>query len=192
MLRKLAVLFTFLPGFVPRAALACACCADPGTRFQEVSELGAWEISEIAALAPTSPARLYQSACGLDCVGGITDPQTAYDVAMEVTETGLAFVLSDGRGPRGALTFPWPETYTWFAVDTALDGKGDPQVYTELRFRGALAATGDFAQDGPVAAELVLSGFGNVCITRQSFDGWMLSVSDDSAQFRLFGTLSER
>lgn len=186
----MVAMISLLTGVLPGAALACACCADPGTRFKDVAELGDWEVAEIARLSPTSPARLYLSACGMDCVGGIADPQTAYDVTMDATESGLTLTLSDRRGPRGELTFAWPDSYTWFGVDTALGGRGDTELYTEMRFRGAVSGTGDFALQSPQQAELVLSGSGNMCITARSFDGWMLSVSDEAAQYRLFGTLS--
>ena len=35
------------------------CRPDPGTRFAQVAELGEWERSRIAALAPHGPARLF-------------------------------------------------------------------------------------------------------------------------------------
>jgi len=190
MFKHVSLLTALTFGGLPGTALACACCADPGTRFQDEVELGEWEISEIARLAPMGPANLYQTACGLDCVEGIENPQTTYDVSIGTTDDGITFTLGDGSGPGGDLHFTWPDSYTWFGVDTSFAAEGDTQIYTELRFRGTVAATGNFAQNGPLQAELVFSGFGNMCISTQSFSGWTLNVSDEAAQFRLFGTVS--
>lgn len=178
-----------LTALLPQAALACACCTDPGERFEHDVAMGEWEAAEIAQVTPTSPARLYLSACGFDCVHGIAGPQAEYDVGFEVDANGVTLALGDGRGPRGTLVFPWPESYTWFGTDTGLTGKGG-DIYTELRFRGAVAGTGDFAQERAQEAELVLSGFGNRCITVRSFEGWILSVSGADTEYRLFGTFS--
>lgn len=150
--------------------------------------MGDWEASEIAQVTPTGPARLYLSACGLDCVHGIANPQSDYEVAFEVDENGLKLALG-ATGERGTIVFPWPESYTWFGTDTDLAAEGG-DIYTELRFRSAVAGSGDFAQEMAQEAELVLSGFGNSCITLRSFQGWILSVSGAEAEYRLFGTFS--
>lgn len=186
MLRRMVSLFALAPAILPGAAFACACCADPGTRFEQDVTRGNWEVGEISRLEPTSPARLYLTACGMECVVGIEDPQPTYPVAFDVSENGVTFTLGQGDG---ALTFPWPDAYTWFGADTALTGEGETSLYTELRFRGTVAGTGRFANEGPTEAELVLSGQGNRCITAQSFDAWSLTVYDETTQYRLFGTL---
>ena len=186
MLRRMVSLVTLVPALLPGAAFACACCADPGTRFEQDVARGNWEVKEISRLAPTSPARLYLTACGMECVEGIEDPRPTYPVAFDVSDNGIAFSFGEGDG---TLIFPWPADYRWFGADTALSGEGETALYTELRFRGSVAGTGDFANEGPTEAELVLSGQGNRCITARSFDGWSLTVYDETTQYRLFGTL---
>ena len=188
MFKRISLLTALTLGGLPGAALACACCADPGTRFQDEVELGEWELSEIARLAATGPAQPLSIGLRVGVCGRHRKPQSSYEVSVTATNDGVTFSLGSGTGPGGALVFGWPESYTWFGADTTLAAQGDTQIYTELRFRGTVTATGDFAQDGPLEAELVLSGFGNMCITTRSFSGWMLSVSDEAAQYRLFGT----
>lgn len=183
MISIVAIILALLPG----AAFACACCADPGTRFEQNVVRGNWEVEEISRLTPTSPARLYLTACGMECVEGLADPRPTYAVEFDVSDTAMTFTLGEGGG---TLTFPWPDDYTWFGADTALSGSGDADVYTELRFRGAVTGTGDFFIESQADAELVLSGQGNRCISARSFDGWTLSISDETAQYRLFGTLA--
>ena len=167
------------------------CRPDPGTRFGQSAELGEWERSRIAALAPRGQARLFLAECGFDCVEGVADPRAAYDATMEVSETAITFVLSANGTERGQIAFDWPETYTWFGTDTAPGEDSGADLYTEMRFSGAVTGRGDFAHEAPARAELVLSGFGNMCITKRSFSGWMLTVFDEGADYRLFGGLAE-
>jgi hypothetical protein len=176
----------------PAAALACACCADPGARFAQVAKLGAWERDQIAALSAQGPAQLYLDDCGEACVDGIADPRPRYDVEMATGATGVTLTLDGGAaGARGEIVLPWPDRYTWFGTDTDPAAETDaPDVYVELRLKGRVRGTGAFAADGAKRAELVLSGFGNMCITTRSFDGWMLTVRDEGADYRLFGGVS--
>jgi len=190
MQRRMVFLLAAAAALLPVATMAQpACVAPSGTRFEQVAGLGEWERSRIAALAPDGPARLYLTACGFDCVKGISDPRRAYDATMEVDEGAVTFVLSADGTVRGRLAFAWPDAYTWFGADIRPgDGSGD-DLYTELRLSGALTGQGDFAHDGPARAELVLSGFGNMCITARSFSGWSLTVSGPGAEYRLYGGL---
>lgn len=191
MLARMVSGLVLAAGLAPAAALACACCADPGARFEQVAGLGDWEISQIAALSARGPARLYVSACGMECVAGIDTPRDSYDVEMRADENGLTFKMSTGKTARGQIVFAWPDAYTWFGTDTNLDARdGAAELYTELRFVGSVTGSGDFAGDGPSRAELVFSGSGNTCITTRSFDGWMLSVRDERADYRLFGAVA--
>ncbi len=177
---------SILVGSLPSAALACACCADPGTRFEDRVELSDWVISEIQAVTATGAARMYQTACGMDCVAGINDPRESYPVQFAADEDALELRF-DGAG---SLRLGWPETYTWFGADADLsDSAGPTWLYTELRLRGSVSGTGDFAETAAVPAELVLSGTGNLCVGAASFQNWTLSVAGEGVSYRLFGTL---
>lgn len=180
----------------PGVAPAGPCDSAPGARFRQVAALGEWERGQIARLTPEGPARLYLGACGMGCVEGIAHPRAEWDVAIwdvaiESGGNGIVFMLSGGGSERGTLTFPWPESYEWFGADTSLGG-GRAALHTEMRFEGAIAGRGDFAHDGPLPAELVLTGAGSACITARGFTGWTLSVEGAGASYRLFGRLRER
>jgi len=177
-----------MAAFSPGPAPAGPCDPVPGSRFRQVAAMGEWEVSQIAALVPEGPARLYLGACGMGCVEGIAHPRASWDVAIEAGANGIAFVLSAAGGERGTIVFPWPESYEWSGTDTALTG-GRAALYTELRFAGSVAGRGDFANEGAVPAELVLTGADNACITARSFAGWILSVEGPGASYRLFGRL---
>ena len=180
-----------LPG---RAATACACCADRGERFLYAIDLNDWEISELAALRAASPARLFVSECGIDCVRGIADPQTAYDVDLAISSADAVLTMSDAKGvPRGTLTVEMPSRYTYFGVDIAPPGAADaPRLYTEMRLAGTVRGTGDFAGAGPVSGELVFAGFGGRCIRSVGFDRWSLTVSSPGVEFRFTGAVTAR
>ncbi|GAB4295595.1 MAG: hypothetical protein Kow0058_13120 [Roseovarius sp.] len=189
----LAVMMVALPARVARAERACV--PAPGARFTQLSALGAWEVGQIARLRPDGPARLYQGRCGLDCAAGIAQPRPAWDVDMQASAEALILTLSAGGRTAGTLRLAWPQDYEWFGVDTDLSGRAGSSgssgsgFYAEMRFLGALEGSGDFAAAAGQPAELVLSGFGNACITSRSFSGWMLSVEGPKARFRLFGRL---
>jgi len=174
------------PGLVRAQA---ACVAKPGERFDQVSELGAWERSRIGALAPEGPARLFLGECGLGCVAGIDHPRASYDAAFEAGAEALTVVLSAGGRERGRLVFDWPEAYEWFGADTEPGNVSGGDLYTEMRLRGTVSGSGDLGRARAVPAELVLSGFGNRCVTARSFSGWSLSVAGEGVRYRLFGGL---
>lgn len=172
--------------------LACACCADPGQRDSYDIEFTDFERAQIAELAPAGPAKLFVTACDLDCVKGITAPQYAYQVQIAVTEAEVAIILADdGGAERGALSLPLPGRYGLFAVDTAPheDARIETTLFTEMRLQGALVGRGDFAAATGAEAELVLSGFGNACLDITSMANWMLNARGEGVDFRLFGAL---
>ena len=177
---------------LPGAALACACCADKGSRFEHQVELGEWELSELALLK-TDTANLYLSACGLECVAGIDNPRWRYGANMSISESSVQIDLSDEAGQaRGSISFEMPETYNYFAVDPNPGATlGNPELYTELRLRGTVSGSGDFGGHSGVEAELVFSGYGNQCVSAGTFDGWSLTVSGAATQYRLFGGMSQ-
>lgn len=187
-----ASLMMLLAAALPGAALARACTADRGERLQHQVALKAWEIEELARLTPSTPARLFLTDCGMDCVRGIDDPQEDYEVRITVSQERVTFALSDAGGrARGGLVFAMPETYTYFAADTDPAGAATHRrLYNELRLTGTVGGSGDFAAAGPAAAELVFSGFGGGCVLARAFQTWTLSVSGDGAAFRLFGGLA--
>ncbi len=176
---------------LPQSAFACACCAERGERFLYKSELGHWELSEMAAVRAASPAQLFVSACDLECVSGISNPLYEYGVEVAVSEAGVDFDLSDEAGRfRGTLSFDLPAEYTYFGVDPE-PGKseGEPLLFTEIRFKGDVYGSGDFAGTKAVEAELIYSGFGNMCIGPGNFANWSLNVVGDGNEYRLFGAL---
>lgn len=179
---RLVAFLLMLPG----AALACACCAERGERQDYTVKLGEWEREELGRLRATSPARLYTTACGMECVKGVRGAQTAYEVMLGMSGTRVEFDLVDA----GRLVFEMPQTYSRFAVDTdPMAAETKVTLYTELRLKGRVSGTGDFADVQSARGELVFSGPGNACFNVDSLQAWGLSVEDEGVAFRLFGAV---
>ena len=176
---------------LPGAALACACCAEKGERFERQIDFDYAVINQLATLEPVQPARLFLTACGMECVVGVVDPQEAYDVVIAVGEAGVEFDFSDTEGRyRGTIGMNWPAPFTLTGVDTDPTGEGhDPALYLELQMRGKSYGTGDFATIQLAETELVFSGHGNMCFDPGLLDNWVLTVRDEGVDLRLFGAV---
>lgn len=185
---KLAFLLSaWLLAALPGAALACACCAEKGTWFDERMALGDYEREELAKLRAEGPAILFLTACGMECIQGIEDPKDNYAVEMSLSDDALTFLLGD----HGDVRFSLPDSYEFFAVDTdpTKDGSA-PKVYTEVRLDGTVTGRGDF--EGEADAQLILSGPGNMCISARNLAHWRLSVIGEGLDYRLLGALTLR
>ncbi len=185
MIRAAALLLMLAPG----SAVACACCADPGERstithaIQHAGDLH-------AAMARASKAHLFTTACGMDCIEGIANPDDLY----QVTATGKAAELTLALvGPQGAgtLHLSLPGTFTSFKVDLEPEITPLTTLYVERRFAVGVTGTGAFATEWPLVGELVLSGFGNHCEDASESTHWSLDIDQVNARFRLFGNLTE-
>ena len=183
MILRLSALLLMIPG----AALACACCAERGERFEYEVALGDYERGELARVRADGPAILYQTSCGLECVRGIARPKDSYDVTLSVSKDAVVFTMPG----HGDLRFDLPASFAYFGTDTNPTGDaGNVPFYTELRFLGAVTGSGDF--EGSAPAELVISGAGNICIGAGGFDHWRLRVAGEGVDYRLFGALTPR
>lgn len=187
---RLLALFLMLPG----AALACACCAERGERFAYEVQVGGFEQGELARLSAEGPAKLFVTACGLECVKGLKDPQYEYGVTLSVNDAGLRFDFADPDGDeRGALQMGWPASYVFSGVDTdPMAQAPDAQLYSELRLAGEVTGSGDFAGEEPMEATLVFAGRGNMCFQAAGLTHWVLDVSGEGVSYRLFGALRAR
>lgn len=178
--------------WVTGQAQACACCAERGERFADPVVMTQEHVAQLAARAAEGPAFVFVSACDLDCVEGVTDPQYEYRVEIAVSEAGIDFDLTDMSGAyRGTLGLNWPERYTRIGVDIDPSGAAATvMLYHEMQFLGDAYGTVDFAGIQGASVELTYSGMGNMCFGPETARDWRLSVVDDGVDFRLFGRLS--
>ena len=165
-------------------ALACACCAEKGERFTQVDTLDAYAQGELAALVSAGPVQSFVTACDLECLRGVQNPQYNYEGTLSL-QNGIAHL---DLGLAGELDLPLGESLTRFAVDPTPFAEGPvASLYSEFRFVGPLIASDDFQAATGANAELILVGQTNWCWSAADLTHWILDVSGPEVEFRLFG-----
>ena len=108
----------------PGAALACACCTNPGQRTVEVETLDSGRLEQIESLRFGKEARLFVGSGGLEAIEGIRDPVERYDLKVTWDKTHaaagitiIAFTLADPGGWSGTLSLKLPKTVAIFEID---------------------------------------------------------------------------
>lgn len=183
-----------------RRALACACCADEGTRVEGQHELQGWELSELGRVQLGATAKLRTGDGDMsDYSKGIRDAAMSYLVALarKSDKRGDVWTLSfkEPKGKSGTLWWVLPKVVEEFVVDLR-DGKqgggGGPLLYKELRLRMPVGATGVFEPGNAAGttARLVLQGRGNMCLDAENYTHWSLAVSGPKAAYMLYGSLA--
>lgn len=184
-------LIAFL-AFSSTPALGCACCAETGARNIYTEDLDGFMRETLSRLTAVGKAHVYTSACGLDCVDGIRDPQTSYSLTLDSGTDHWRMIFGPRTSPVGELTFLLPQTALSFAVDTEIDTETYGSIlYKELRLDVQIKGTGVFAESvtPEIPAQLILSGRGNLCVAETDFSRWRLDVRGEKASFTMFGQL---
>jgi len=167
-----------------QSVLACACCVEKGERFEQTEALNDLAREEFSTLSGTTVAQVFVTACDLECVQGVADPQ--YEYAGDLTVTDGVFRL-DFPGV-GALSLPLGAEYARFGVDTDPFSEGPGLgLFSEFRFQGTLTADGDFSEADGTTASLIFSGQTNWCWSGADISHWSLDVIGPEVEFRLFG-----
>jgi hypothetical protein len=170
----LAVLTVGASLAAPAAAVACACCAEPGTWYQLTSPLQSDERAELAKLR-FGTASVVPTPEG----GGFTS------VAMKASLRGGVWVWNVGPF-QARLTLPARATTLGADVhDGKKSGGGGPLLYKELRLVGPLRTAG---MGKGSRYRLVLQGRGNNCLNAADFRSWHLDVLGGQKRYSLYGT----
>ncbi len=184
-----------LQGLAASSALACACCTEPGQRYEGTDRVSTYFRDEIAAIRFAPTASLYAGERGTDVVQGIRAPS---DKPYKVTLTrpaapGGMFTLDavDAAGQSGRITFAMPQRVTRLEVDPRSDtkaGGNGPTLYKEWRLEAPATLSGIFAaKQSRGTARLILQGRGNSCTASPDFSHWTLVVSGTGVRFSLLG-----
>lgn len=180
----------------PETARACACCADPGLRFnheQEIDDVVGPELDKIR-LAPD--ARLYTDAADWEeAILGFNNPDRSTDYAVTLARDAGRWTVTfaDAKGNSGSIVVTLPERIEIFAADpTPGDGSGtNTTLYKEWRLSGPMYGTGMFElrTRGLVRPQFIFHGRGNGCTFAEQFTHWTLDVNGPGARYRFFGRL---
>ena len=174
-------------------ASACACCTEPGQRFEKSGAIESYERGELAQVKFAPTARLFIRNDFPDSISGIRSPSDQdYQVAVTSKGPDLVFAFRDTAGLTGSIVFTLPKTFTRFEVDprdpsTAQGGNG-PTLYKEWRLQGLAKLDGNMADKGKWAhVRLILQGTGNSCTSAYDFSSWTIEVTGKNIGFRFLG-----
>ena len=135
---------------------ACACCAEPGTWFQDTAKSNPQILAIVGQLSRRldKTALLYLTAAGVEEVKGISRASETYTLRRIPPYTrDWKLEFTDEQSNRGTLSFTIPATAVFFGTDprdNQQGGAGGPLLYKEWRFEGPVSGTGVF-KDGTTA-----------------------------------------
>lgn len=177
------------------AALACACCTNPGQRHVRSAPLDADKRNELAQLRFARAARLFTGEADLEDVKGITTPSSHYDLTAAWENDRPVFAFRDSEARSGTLALARPRMISIFEVDPRDDpGSGlGPVLYKEWTLTSPAAGSGVFSAGlGPgQELSLILHGRGNSCTSIDQFRHWTLMMQGPKARYTLFGDLQQ-
>ena len=188
-------------------ALACACCAEPGTYHLRTGKPSTYELGLIKEMEFSRVAKLYLTEADFEMIKGLDEIKKESETD-EFIQSGGAFdlvnsftgklwkieMLSTG-GKRGVLTLPVPSQMVAYKVDIhdePDDKPNGPILYKEFRFKGnVFAGTGIFRSSvaRPSTYFLVFQGRGNGCDNASDFTHWRLEISGAQARYAFYGEL---
>ena len=195
-LQKLPLLLAAIAALLlsPVAALACACCSNPGHYYSGQVDLDEHPLSELKRMRFARTAFLYETEAGLDEDSlGIAQPKSRYTLQGAFAGNVWRLIFRSGTS-TGILELPLPKKMWNHSADIH-DGKlspgGGPLLYKEWRLEGEIKGTGIFksGMGAPAKYVLVLQGRGNGCDNAGDFGNWRLQVSGEKADYAFYGKL---
>ena len=175
-------------------AQACACCTDPGQRFESTGPFEDYVRGEMDRIRFAPTAVLYGNPGFPENIQGLRDPSDEpYGVRGAIGNV-VTFEFVDPAGRVGRLRFPLPKVMSRFEVDprasTAPVPPNGPSLYKEWRLQRQASLSGPMANaTTPVIASLILHGEGNSCSSSSDFTRWTLIVKGRNVAFTFLGDL---
>ena len=179
------------------ASLACACCADPGARYERSDTLADGELSDLERLRSDGLAEIYSTACGDDCIKGIAPIDGWHHTTLSVGRGGVILVLASEKSatPSVTLTADAPDKFVWLATDPAPGSRSASPggLYSETILPLTMQGAGPNWTGGSTRfdARLILIGQSTACMDMSLNTHWMLDVETKDLSFRLFGRFAE-
>ena len=187
-------------------ALACACCAEPGTYMIWAGKPGEVELRILDSMKFDKKTTLYMTEAGFDSIKGLSEVEKedsdvggmwdgTFDLVNEFTKSGWKFTIKTPRGKTGTLVLPVPTQMVQYKVDihdTEDAGLG-VHLYKEFRFKGTVrSGTGFFGSSivKPTTYFLVFQGRGNGCDDISDFTHWHLEINGKKADYEFNGKLT--
>lgn len=209
MLKRFTASLIFCPVLIAAfstQALACACCAEPGTYSIWTGKPSAYLMDVVNDLEFDNRADIYMTETGFDMVRGLdpirkeyeSDQWTAlskFDLVSTFTNKVWRLNFKTPKGSPGSFVLPMPTQMLTFKVDIhdEEDRPNGPLLYKEFRFKGTFTSANGFARSGVVRGTsyfLVFQGRGNGCDNASDFTHWRLEIMGPRAYYSFFGKLA--
>ncbi len=190
------------------SAVACACCAEPGTYSIRTENPDSFYIDLLKEIRFDKDAYLYMTGAGFEMMKGLSSIEAEFDDGSWAASPGgldlvntfngkiWTFTIKSPKGKTGTLRLPIPSQMLTFKVDIhdgQRGGAGGPLLYKEFRFKGTVGSgSGIFGASivRPTSYFLVFQGRGNGCDNSQDFNNWNLEITGRKARYQFFGKLS--
>lgn len=203
-----AIALLFILFCFQNSALACACCAEPGTYSIWSGKPDGYYLDILSGVKFDKKAYLYMTEAGFETIRGLGELEKEFNseswvASSEEFDFAGSFAAKRWKldfrtksGKTGTLSLPLPAQMLTFKVDIhdgRRGGGGGPLLYKEFRFKGGVAAGSGFFQKGitrPTGYFLVFKGRGNGCDNAEDFTHWYLEISGKNASYEFFGKLS--
>lgn len=206
MLKKLSItaLFAFVCiTALSSNALACACCAEPGTYSVSTGKMTSYELDLLKEMKFGKAANLYTTAASYDDIKGIADvikefektSEGEFDLIDAFTGSGWTLNFMTEGEQKGSLVLPRPAQMTSRSIHIPDNESTSPNVvlYKEWTFTGSVrTGTGFFKRDIKPATKytLIFQGHGNNCNNAEDFTNWRLELNGPKADYAFFGKMS--
>jgi|CXWL01.1.fsa_nt_gi hypothetical protein len=176
------------------AAQACACCTEPGQRFELSGPMDTYVRGELALMRFAPTAALFSGPGFPDDILGVVNPSSDPYRVRAAIRGAVSFEIVDAAGKTGRIQFALPRALSRFEVDPRSDlgpaPPNGPSLYKEWRLSGPARLSGVAAGAGSFAtATLILHGGGNSCSSAIDFKRWTLSVKGKGIEFTFLGDL---
>lgn len=206
MLKKLSItaLFAFVCiTSLSSRALACACCAEPGTYSVSTGKVASYELEILKNLKFGPAANLYTTPASYDDIKGIAavikefekTSEGEFDLVDAFTGSMWTLQFMTEGEQKGTLTLPRPTRMTSRSIHIPNNTSTSSNVslYKEWIFNGSVSkGTGFFKRDIVKPATkytLLFQGHGNNCDDASDFTNWRLELNGPKADYAFFGKM---
>lgn len=203
LLRAVAIFLSLLV-FSITESLACACCAEPGTRYSDTLRIDKFYLDLLGDVGFGSAADLYTTEAGFDLIKGLESLRKEYESDSWIAEPAAfklggrftrklwRFDLRTKKGTSGSISLPVPVKFANLKVDIHdnSDTGNGPILYKEMVFEGRVASGTGFFRSGltrPANFTLVFQGRGNGCDNATDYKHWHLEINGPAAGYEFFG-----
>jgi hypothetical protein len=191
-MRRIALVIIALAAIAPGAALACACCTDPGQRHVGSQAIDAYAQGVFDELKFAEEASLYTGNAEAHDIKPISARSDRFKLAVARDGAAWAFTFKDDAGAESTLTFVTPAKVAIFAIDprdeTSPPPNG-PSLYKEWKISAKAKGQGMFGAARHPITTLIIHGRGNSCTDATQFTAWTLVVESGGAAATFFGAL---